>query len=120
MASGVLGTPTAWNFDPGTDIFTLQYSTARADGAGTFAPGAVTRIAVPALVYPHGYQVTASRGFVIPSPGLPGILLVWACRGASTVTVTVSPGTQGPVPTAAAENRSRTAASCDGAVQLSH
>jgi len=92
----VSGTPTAWNFDPGTDIFTLQYSTARADGAGTFAPGAVTQIAVPARVYPHGYRVTVGGGVVIPSPDLPGILLVGACRGASTVTVTVSPGTQGP------------------------
>jgi len=92
----VSGTPTGWKFDPGTDIFSLQYNPARADGAGSFAPGAVTRIAVPALAYPHGYQVTVVGGFVTPSPGLHGILLVGACRGASTVTVTVSPGAQGP------------------------
>lgn len=85
----VSGTPTSWSYDPAANILTAAYSTARADGSGSFPPGSVTEIAVPPRRYPSGYSVTVAGGTVLSAPGAP-VLRVAPCVGSSTVTVTVS------------------------------
>jgi len=84
----VAGTPISWSFDSTTKVFAFRYSPVRADGKGTFASGAETAIVVPALQYPHGYQVTVTGGTVASSPGAP-ILRVRA-SGSGPVTVVLS------------------------------
>jgi endoglycosylceramidase len=85
----VAGTPDSYGYDPSTSVFTLAYSTERADGTGVFPAGSQTSIAVPAVQYPDGYEVDVSGGTVVSSGG---ILDVASCPGATTVTVTVQPG----------------------------
>ncbi len=85
----VAGTPDSYGYDPSTSVFSLTYSTERADGTGVFASGSQTSIAVPAIQYPDGYQVDVSGGTVV-SEG--GILDIASCPAATTVTVTVQPG----------------------------
>jgi endoglycosylceramidase len=87
----VAGTPQAWAFDPATRTFTLRYLTARARGRGSFRRGARSSVATPTLVYPRGYAVRVT-GAAIVSKRRAGTLVVAACRGARTVTVTVTPG----------------------------
>ncbi|MGH7813553.1 MAG: cellulase family glycosylhydrolase [Candidatus Binataceae bacterium] len=88
----VSGTPQSWYFDPTTDIFTMEYSTARADGTGNFPAGSKTRIYVPALQYPNGYQASITGGIAVSRPGA-SLLQVKSCQGASAVSVTVWPST---------------------------
>ncbi|MBN9619796.1 MAG: cellulase family glycosylhydrolase [Actinobacteria bacterium] len=83
----VAGTPTAWSLASG--VFTLDYSTARADGAGRFPAGAQTVVAVPAIQYPAGYRVTVSGARVVSPPNAPTLLLA-ADAGATVVDVTVA------------------------------
>ena len=83
----VAGTPRSWSFTGGT--FTLTYSTARADGTGTFPAGAITSVAVPAIQYPNGYAVTVSGGHVISAPNA-STLQVASDPAAGTITVTVT------------------------------
>jgi endoglycosylceramidase len=83
----VAGTPSSWSFTNG--VFRLAYSTARADGTGRFAAGAVTEVAVPAIRFPAGYRVTV-RGARVVSAANSGTLRLAAMAGASTVTVTVT------------------------------
>ena len=85
----VSGTPGSYGYDTSTQVFTLTYSTERADGTGAFAAGSQTSISVPAVQYASGYQVAVSGGTVV-SKG--GVLQVASCPGATSVTVTVSPG----------------------------
>ena len=85
----VSGTPGSYGYDTSTQVFTLTYSTERADGAGAFAAGSQTSISVPAVQYASGYQVAVAGGTVL-SRG--GVLQVASCPGATSVTVTVSPG----------------------------
>jgi endoglycosylceramidase len=85
----VAGTPGGYGYDTSTSTFTLTYSTERADGTAAFPAGSQTTIAVPAVQYPDGYQVRVSGG-TVASAG--GVLDVDSCPGASTVTVTVAPG----------------------------
>ena len=85
----VSGTPGSYGYDTSTQVFTLTYSTERADGTGTFAAGSQTSISVPAVQYASGYQVAVVGGSVV-SKG--GVLQVASCPGATSVTVTVSPG----------------------------
>jgi endoglycosylceramidase len=85
----VAGTPDSYGYDPSTSVFTLAYSTERADGTGVFPAGSQTSIAVPAIQYPDGYEVNVSGGTVVSAGG---ILDVASCSGATTVTVTVQPG----------------------------
>jgi endoglycosylceramidase len=58
----IAGTPIAWSYDPPSREFTLEYSTARADGAGR-AEG-VSEIVVPARMFPAGYAVAVENGRV--------------------------------------------------------
>lgn len=86
----VSGTPLSWSFDPSTKVFTMRYSTSRADGGGSFSAGPETDVAVPAVQYPNGYGVAVEGGTVRSMPG-DALLKVSACPGASLVTVTISP-----------------------------
>jgi endoglycosylceramidase len=86
----VSGTPGSWQYDPSARGFTLSYTTARADGTGTFGPGAETAIAVPRLAYPAGYRATVTGGHVISAPGAP-VLRIAAAAGATRVDVQVAP-----------------------------
>jgi endoglycosylceramidase len=70
-------------------VFTLTYSTERAAGTGAFAAGSQTSISVPAAQYASGYQVAVAGGTVVSSGS---VLQVASCPGATSVTVTVSPG----------------------------
>lgn len=85
----VSGTPQSYGYDTSTSVFTLTYSTQRADGTGEFATGSQTSISVPAVQYPNGYQVTVTGGSVVSAGG---VLQVASCPGATDVTVTVAPG----------------------------
>lgn len=85
----VSGTPDSYGYDTSTGVFSLTYSTERADGTGPFAAGSVTSVSVPAVQYPDGYQVTVTGGSVVSAGG---VLEVASCPGATSVSVTVSPG----------------------------
>jgi endoglycosylceramidase len=82
----ISGTPDSYSFDNGT--FQFSYSTAEANGLGSFAAGSQTTIAVPSVEFPDGYQVSVTGGDVVSAPN--AAELVIASNGASTVTVTVS------------------------------
>jgi endoglycosylceramidase len=86
----IAGTPEGWRFEPSTRVFSFAYSTARADGAGTFSGDAETDIALPALIYPDGYAVRVAGGQVASDPDAP-VLRVRADAGADRVRVTVAP-----------------------------
>lgn len=86
----VAGTPVSYGYDTSTSTFTLDYSTERADGSGTFPAGAQTTVAVPAIQYPSGYQVVVTGATVVSATG---ILELASCPGATQVSLTVQPGT---------------------------
>ncbi len=85
----VSGTPGSYAYDTSTHVFTLTYSTERADGTGAFAAGSQTSISVPAVQYASGYKVTVAGGTAVSAGG---VLQVASCPGATSVTVTVAPG----------------------------
>jgi endoglycosylceramidase len=87
----IAGTPTSWSFTDGT--FQLSYSTEMAGGTGHFAAGSQTEIAVPALQFPHGYQVSVTGGQVVSAPG--AAVLVIASDGPGAVDVVVTPAGSG-------------------------
>ena len=82
----VAGTPVSWSFAKG--VFKLTYRTARVSG-GSFAAGAQTQVAVPAIQYPAGYHVTVTGADVASAPNAPTLLLAQHA-GAAQVTVTVT------------------------------
>ncbi|CAB4730204.1 MAG: cellulase family glycosylhydrolase [Actinobacteria bacterium] len=86
----VSGTPAAYHFDRATRVFTASWSTARVDGSGGFAAGALTRISVPALVYRSAYAVQVAGGRVVSKPGA-SVLVVRQDRDADRVEVGVRP-----------------------------
>jgi endoglycosylceramidase len=83
----VSGTPTSYSFDNGT--FQFSYSTAEADGLGSFPAGSETTISVPSVEFPDGYHVSVTGGEVVSAPNA-AELVIASNSGASTVTVTVS------------------------------
>jgi endoglycosylceramidase len=83
----VAGTPVSWSFKSG--VFQLTYRTARVGTLTSFGAGAVTQVALPAVQYPAGYQVTVSGANVTSAPDATTLLLA-ARAGATQVTVTVS------------------------------
>jgi endoglycosylceramidase len=86
----VSGTPVSWSYDPITKMFSLRYSPSRADGHGTFRPGAETDISVPALQYPNGYVATVVGGTVVSAPNAP-ILRVRSASGPGPINVSIAP-----------------------------
>jgi endoglycosylceramidase len=85
----IAGTPSSWGFSTSTRTFTFKYSTMRAGGRGRFGRGAVTVIATPALVYRGRYAVRVSGGAIVSRRGA-SLLQIAACRGARSITVTVT------------------------------
>jgi endoglycosylceramidase len=86
----ISGTPLSWGFDASAKTFSFKYSTARASGRGRFGRGSLTAIATPPFVYAGRYGVHASGAAIVSRRGA-GVLVLAACRGASTIAVTVSP-----------------------------
>ena len=84
----ISGIPNSWKVHDGT--FQLSYSTRRAGGLGSFAPGSLSKISVPEVRYPNGYQVTVSGGTVVSGTNAPTLLIA---ADAGTVTVTAAPMT---------------------------
>ncbi|HEX3335754.1 MAG TPA: hypothetical protein VHS54_04785, partial [Jatrophihabitans sp.] len=72
--------------------FSFRYTPGRADGRGSFAPGAETDVSVPAINYPGGYHAVVSGGQIVSSANAP-VLRVRAARGATSISVTVAPPT---------------------------
>jgi endoglycosylceramidase len=89
----IAGTPVSWGFDRSTRKFTFRYRTARASGRGAFGPGAVTEIAVPALVYAHGYAVHATGAAIVSKAGA-RVLRIASCPRAKRISVTVTRGSR--------------------------
>jgi endoglycosylceramidase len=87
----VAGTPQSWRFDLASKTFSLRYSVSRASGSGTFRAWSVTEIATPALVYGRSYAAHVAGGAIISARGA-SLLQIASCRGAQTVSVTVTPG----------------------------
>jgi endoglycosylceramidase len=83
----VSGTPESYSFENG--VFQFSYSTAEADGLGSFQGGSLTTISVPSVEFPDGYTVSVTGGEVSSSNATE--LVIASNSGASTVTVTVSP-----------------------------
>jgi len=84
----VSGTPLAFSNANGT--FTFRYSTARADGTGSFPVGAQSLLSMPAVAYPNGYTVSVSGGHVVSQPNS-AVLAIAADTGNGTIEVTVAP-----------------------------
>jgi endoglycosylceramidase len=89
----VAGTPVSWRFDRSTRKFTFRYRNARASGRGAFGPGAVTEVAVPALVYAHGYAVRATVAAIVSKAGA-RVLRIASCPHAKRISVTVTRGSR--------------------------
>jgi len=87
----VAGTPLRLAYTPADRTLTFTWSTAR-PGGGSYATGAVTSFAVPASVYPTGYNVTVDGGTLISGCGGPAIAIK-AASGRATVTATIRSGT---------------------------
>lgn len=84
----VSGTPKKWSFTNG--IFTFGYSTAKVDGSGTFADGALTTISVPQVEFPNGYAVTVTGGHVVSAANA-AQLVIASDSNATAITVVVTP-----------------------------
>ncbi|MDT4915907.1 MAG: endoglycosylceramidase, partial [Pseudonocardiales bacterium] len=82
----VAGTPASWSFTGG--VFRLTYSTTRAAGLLRFPAGSQTRVSVPAIEFPSGYQVTVTGATVVSAPDA-SVLVLSSLAGAGTVQVTV-------------------------------
>jgi len=85
----IAGTPVRWSFDTAGKSFSLEYTTARADGRGSFAAGAISEIYLPARQYPKGYAVSVSGGSLHSAPGA-SVLEIAQAPGAPSVQVSVS------------------------------
>lgn len=83
----VAGTPQAWKWDPSTKTFTASYSSARADGNGSFANGAISEFFINPRYYPAGYKAAVSGG-TVASPANAPYLRVAADATSVTVIVT--------------------------------
>jgi endoglycosylceramidase len=82
----VAGEPRSYAYDRATRTMTLAYAT-----TGASAP---TQVFVPARVYPHGYAAAVRGGRVVSGPTSPWLLIA-ADPGAASVSVTVTPRTDG-------------------------
>lgn len=88
----IAGVPNSWSFTGG--VFSFSYSTAMADGSGSFGAGSETRISIPEIQFPDGYQVSVTGGEVVSADNA-SVLVIESVAGAGTVTVTVSPAAAG-------------------------
>lgn len=83
----IAGIPNSWSFSNG--VFSFSYSTAMAGGAGNFDAGSETKISIPDVQFPNGYQVSVTGGEVV-SANNASVLVIGSNAGASTITVTVT------------------------------
>lgn len=88
----IAGVPNSWSFSDG--VFSFSYSTAMADGSGSFDAGSQTQISIPDVQFPGGYQVSVTGGEVVSADNA-AVLVIASNAGAGTVTVTVSPAAAG-------------------------
>jgi endoglycosylceramidase len=86
----VAGTPRSYGYDAGSATFTLDYSTARADGTGSFPAGSETLVVLPARQYPKGYAVIVHGASIVSAPG-DSMLRLQSCTGVAEITLSVSP-----------------------------
>lgn len=86
----IAGTPRLLTFDRNTRSFVFEYTTARADGAGSFATNACTQIVVPQVQYPGGYKAEATGARVVSAAGA-GVLSVRATGATSQITIRITP-----------------------------
>ncbi len=97
------GTPERYAFDRATRTFELRYTTTTPEGRRAGA-GACSTVVVPPVAYPTGYTVSAA-GARVTSPPDAGVVDLAQERGATTVTVRITPAASGrtapPGPTAA-------------------
>lgn len=84
----IAGTPLSWGYNRQTKMLRLRYSTAKADGAGRFPPGAITEIATPRLIYGRPYAVHVHGAAIVSRPGA-RILKIAACPGARNISLQV-------------------------------
>ncbi|KRA37704.1 MULTISPECIES: cellulase family glycosylhydrolase [unclassified Nocardioides] len=85
----IAGTPLSWMWDKATSTFQAQYTSARADGNGSFPAGSVSEFFLHPRFFPGGYRVQVTGGTVISAPDA-SRLKVAALPG-TTITVTVTP-----------------------------
>ena len=83
----IAGIPNSWSFNNG--VFSFSYSTAMADGSGNFGAGSETKISIPDIQFPNGYQVSVTGGQVVSADNA-SVLVIGSNAGAGTVTVTVT------------------------------
>lgn len=84
----IAGIPNSWSFSGG--VFSFSYSTAMADGSGIFGAGSETKISIPDIQFPNGYQVSVTGGHVVSAPNA-SVLVIESNAGAGTISVTVKP-----------------------------
>jgi endoglycosylceramidase len=85
----VSGTPLSWGFVRSKKIFHFKFTTRKASGRGRFPGNSMTWIAVPKLVFPHGYTVRIEGGRIASESAL-GMLGIASCAGGSpTIRVTI-------------------------------
>jgi endoglycosylceramidase len=89
----IAGTPQSWKFDADAKVFTLTYTSQRADG-GHFEGRPLTEVFVPKRQFPSGYAVDAEGAGVASAAGA-AVLKLQACPGATTVRVKVGKGSGG-------------------------
>jgi endoglycosylceramidase len=87
----VAGTPLSYGFDNETRTFELTYSTTTPAGRVLRRRGAGTRIVLPRVQYPDGYEVEVTGASRVSKPGA-RIMRLRRERGAAEVSVTVTPG----------------------------
>ncbi len=96
-ARAVAGSGITQKFDASKQTFTLSFTPSSAAssgdaglGGGGGAGSEVTEVALPALVYPGGYDVAVSGGCT-DSTSAPGRILIQPTTGAASVSVTITP-----------------------------
>jgi endoglycosylceramidase len=85
----VAGTPASYSFDPGADLFRLEYSTKGLAGK-RLARRVKTVVYVPRIHYRHGYSVKVKGARVVSRPGARHLVLQRGKR-AQAVSVSVRP-----------------------------
>ena len=83
----IAGIPNSWSFSGG--VFSFSYSTAMADGSGIFGAGSETKISIPDIQFPNGYQVSVTGGHVVSAANA-SVLVIESNAGAGTISVTVT------------------------------
>ncbi|MDG3015337.1 cellulase family glycosylhydrolase [Speluncibacter jeojiensis] len=86
----IAGTPESYGFDRASSTLRVRYSTARADGRGSFGAGSMTTVAMPQIEYPTGYTVNVIGAEVVSAPNSP-VLQVRSAAGAQRVTLVATP-----------------------------